>query len=94
MPYIKPEQRELLDPVIDAVAEEIIAIDRSSAESQWTGMMNYAVSRLAVKLLPARNYNSMSRMHGVLADVPMEWYRRMMAPYEDEKIAQNGDVYE
>lgn len=94
MPYIKPEQRELLDPLINDLAKTITAIEHSSAESQWPGLLNYAVTRLAVKLLPVLNYNSMSRMHGVLADVPMEWYRRMMAPYEDEKIAQNGDVYE
>ena len=33
-------------------------------------------------------------MVGVLECAKLELYRRMAAPYEDEKIEDNGDVYE
>jgi len=38
-------------------------------------------------------YAEMSAVRGVLADVSSEFYRRKMAPYEDMKREENGDVY-
>ncbi|MEM1978824.1 MAG: hypothetical protein QXL72_07940 [Candidatus Caldarchaeum sp.] len=50
------------------------------------------VSRLILGLYPPSYFNY-NRALGVLAAVSHELYRRRVAPYEDEKIKQHGDVH-
>lgn len=91
MPYIGKVARLHLDPAITELETRITS----------AGDLNYAITRLAVLILQrgvtdyARgpNYAQMSNIHGVLADVAAEFYRRVMAPYEDMKMKENGDVY-
>ena len=40
-----------------------------------------------------KNYTNINEVIGVLECAKLELYRRVAAPYEDEKIEQNGDVY-
>jgi len=40
-----------------------------------------------------KGYFHYNRAMGVLASAMQEFYRRRVAPYEDVKIAENGDVY-
>ena len=35
-----------------------------------------------------------ARVGAGLADVSEEFYRRVMAPHEDQKMKENGDVYQ
>ena len=39
------------------------------------------------------HYQQFNDVMGVLACAQAEVYRRLVAPYEDEKIKENGDVY-
>jgi hypothetical protein len=41
-----------------------------------------------------RNYANINEVIGVLECAKLEIYRRVAAPYEDEKIDQNGDVFD
>jgi len=41
----------------------------------------------------AEGYTTYNEVVGVLECAKLEMYRRAVAPYEDEKIAENGDVY-
>lgn len=88
MPYINPSER----PVVDA----LINYDRLIGLTP--GQVNYLLTRIIVRWmksnLPYTSYASRSRAHGILQDVATEWYRRMIAPYEDQKCRDNGDVYE
>lgn len=85
MPYIKKEARELLDPEIDA----LIARLRNVID----GNVNYTITRLIDALYGQGGYAVYNRAMGVLDCVAREFYRRRVAPYEDEKIEENGDVY-
>jgi hypothetical protein len=38
------------------------------------------------------SYTEMQHVIGTLECVKMEMYRRMLSPYEDAKIAENGDI--
>ena len=38
------------------------------------------------------NYQTMNDIMGALAGAQIEFYRRKVAPYEDTKIKDNGDV--
>ncbi len=95
MPYISKPKRKILDPVLDKVAPLV----------NCPGDLNYAITKLTSAFLD--NYNVISRgiggplryddynaAMGVLGCAKLELYRRMVAPYEDIKCEENGDVYD
>ncbi len=58
------------------------------------GELNYAITRLISNYLgPEMDYARLNSITGVLHDVAVEFDRRVVAPYEDKKIQENGDVY-
>ena len=54
--------------------------------------MNYLISTL-MNAFYERNYADLNAAIGVLECAKMEFYRRVVAPYEDTKIKANGDVF-
>ena len=40
------------------------------------------------------SYHAYNEIIGVLECVKQEFYRRMVAPYEDKKCEENGDVFQ
>lgn len=58
------------------------------------GELNYAIHQLISNYLEnsKHNYQTCNDIMGVLSCVGAEFYRRVIAPYEDKKIIQNGDV--
>ena len=87
MPYIKPEYRGWIETGISELLDAI-EIDESSKD----GKLNYAITRLIDELYEP-SYSQYNRAIGVLECVKLELYRRLVAPYEDTKISENGDVY-
>jgi len=94
MPYIKKEYRPELDKHIEEIAE---AIKKMAAEEGYdgafAGFLNYTCTRLALKVIPARRYWAIALITGVFKNIADEFYRRYGAPYEEEQIKKNGDVY-
>lgn len=87
MPYIKPEDRAPLDPLIDQLCAAL-------PDETLAGSLNYVVSRLCAGLLDGHtNYARINELVGALECIKLELYRRVAAGYEDTKITQNGDVY-
>ena len=86
MPYIREEERQALD----------VAIDELYSHLTSPGRLNYAITRLILNYMPRQaeaSYQMVAEVTGVLENVKQEFYRRYAAPYEDRKIAENGDVY-
>jgi hypothetical protein len=81
MPYIVNGAREQLD-------------DGGLPNS--AGELNYVISSLVDEYLQeyGKNYTNINEVIGVLECAKLELYRRVAAPYEDDKIDQNGDVYD
>ena len=84
-------------PYIDGNARERLS---SGSAPDGPGELNYAVTRLVdeyLKRLAERDgrlrYAHVNEAVGVLECAKLELYRRIAAPYEDEKIDENGDVY-
>jgi hypothetical protein len=92
VPYIAPEDRLALDAAVDGLAEAIRA-KAAERDGAFEGYLNYAITRLALEVIPSRRYASIARMTGVLENVKQEFYRRYAAPYEDEQREHSGDVY-
>lgn len=80
MPYIKKDARQALAQVRDPVTP---------------GELNYALTLLCDEYLQRKgvNYQHISEVVSSLEGAKLEFYRRVAAPYEDTKIAENGDVY-
>lgn len=78
-------------PYIDAAARE--RVDKEGHPSN-AGELNYQITRLVLEFLGASpRYQDFNNAIGVLECAKLEVYRRMVAPYEDKKITENGDVY-
>ena len=83
MPYIKREQREeLSDP-------------HANQFPRNAGELNFAFSAFADKYIEGRglNYQNINDVIGALEGAKMEFYRRVVAPYEDKKAIENGEVF-
>lgn len=84
MPYIPQEDRARI------AAESLSGI----LEPQTPGELNYLVTVLCTNYLDVfgRSYTNFNAVVGALECVKLELYRRRIAPYEDNKIEENGDV--
>jgi len=87
MPYIKKDAR----PAIDVLLAPVIKHLQSLPEQEQDGVFNYTITKIIKNLYPKR-YFHFNRALGVLSAVTHELYRRVIGPYEDEKIRENGDV--
>ena len=87
MPYIK---RKLRKPLNELLSPLITHLKKLPIEEQ-DGALNYSITKILINLYP-KKYFHLNRSLGVLSAVQKEWYRRHIAPYEDQKIQENGDV--
>ena len=89
MPYIKQEDRQYYDGLID----EMVSVIRDNNErTGLSGTLNYIITRLVKGAYGECRYNDYNSIVGLLECAKMELYRRSVAPYEDTKIEENGDV--
>jgi len=82
MPYVKQERRPELDYVVEAMKYAKVKAD---------GDLNYILYKFC-KYNIAPSYNNFKNFCGELHQAATEIERRLLAPYEDEKIIENGDV--
>ena len=87
MPYIKKEQR----PEIDALVNPLIEHIKNLPVEDQDGSLNYAITKTIKGIYPIK-YFHINRALGVLSAVTQEFYRKIVGPYEDIKIKENGDV--
>jgi hypothetical protein len=59
------------------------------------GELNYAMSQLIRSYIAmnGKSYTTLNAVAGVLSCLSMEVYRRITAPYEQEKCNEHGDVF-
>jgi hypothetical protein len=60
------------------------------------GDLNYILTKACnayLNRLLVKNYQGYNDVIGALECCKLEMYRRSIAPYEDNKIAEHGDVY-
>jgi hypothetical protein len=81
MPYIKQERRA--------------DVAKNFGVADTAGELNFFITNyITGYYLPeSPSYSDFNEVVGVLESVKLEFYRRMVAPYEDQKIKENGDVY-
>jgi hypothetical protein len=86
MPYITKDRRDILDRYV---------IRDLSSRPNNEGELNYLFTRLAMEYLnfKGHTYTHMGDVIGALENAKLEFYRRIVAPYEDLKRTANGDVF-
>lgn len=84
MPYIKPERRTLFDAYLEACADQILN----------KGDFNYCIYKLASLLVDriGENYQNLGMCSSAMENAKLEWYRKRVAPYEEQKVDENGDI--
>jgi len=86
MPYIKQRDRE--------------ALSDGSLFPYDEGDLAYVLTEKTLRFLyggagkTALGFSDYATAMGIIECVKLELYRRMVAPYEDKKMKENGDVYE
>jgi len=83
MPYIEeiPIRRKL---------DELIFSFLGLGKESITGKLNYFICKLA--WYTCRNYEDYRNFIGEIEAAKLEIYRKQIAPYEDTKIEENGDI--
>jgi hypothetical protein len=82
MPYIEVTARPSLDDHLRTTAA--------------VGELNYASTHLILKFIREQgglSYTTANAAIGALECAKLELYRRLVVPYEDNKVAEKGDVY-
>ncbi len=82
MPYIKQSERPRCDLVIEQMQESDIKAN---------GDLNYILFKYCKENIQP-SYNNYKNYIGELQETVAEIRRRLLAPYEDAKIEENGDV--
>lgn len=85
MPYIKQNQRELLDVNIHDLLHYI----------GHKGDLNYVICQIVGSLIlrdEGISYLQISEWIDGVHDAECELRRRLLEPYENDKITENGDV--
>lgn len=86
MPYIKQERRKALNEFCESIA----------AELKEPGELNYVISYILLLLLKKQGmrYKNICTAIGELEAAKLEFYRKIVSPYEESKISENGEVGE
>lgn len=79
MPYIPTKDRDQLD---------------AGARPETPGELTYVLCRIAIEYVRRRGvrFITMCEALGALQAASLEFYRRAVAPYEDAKAAEAGDL--
>jgi len=82
MPYIKEEDRPVMDQIVDSM--DVLGV-------QANGDLNYILYAFCKRYVKP-SYNNYKNFCGELRQCATEIERRLLGPYEDVKIRENGDV--
>lgn len=86
MPYITHKRANDIQPIIEELAEHVFN----------EGELNYAMSHLAALYMKQRDENPSyalrNTVHGTFHSAGAEFYRQVVAPYEEMKAADPDNV--
>jgi len=91
MPYIPQKDRDRYDKEVDAIVDKLVALENNQLVK---GHHNYIMYTLALKLVEkiGIKYATLQDIVGTFDCCKMEFYRKVIADYEEKAITLNGDV--
>jgi hypothetical protein len=101
MPYIDKNLRRRVETAAGwlegDVVETLCETIRALPDDKRDGAVNYVISTIVARSMKPKDgwrYNSLLRAYGTFCAAAAEFYRRLVAPYEDKAISKNGDIPE
>jgi hypothetical protein len=90
MPYIKSEDRYNIEYLLRNIRRAI-----NNNEINTCGELNFMITTILHTFIEKQgcNYSNLNNVIGLLECIKQEYYRRIVADYEDKKIEENGDIY-
>lgn len=92
MPYIVQDRRDALDPAIEQMLTALRGLELDDESNNTQGNINYIFTRILKAVYPGGRYQEINDAMGVLHSCSFEYYRKVAAPYEDQKEFENGSV--
>ena len=90
MPYINKDVRSIFEPELDQIGR---VLRQEKDPLKRSGQVTFVITELLLAAYPEKQYALMALVDGILGTASKEYYRRRTAPYEDLKIAENGEIY-
>ena len=86
MPYVTKERR-------DALTRTLLPLPDTA---KTAGELNYMITTLLIKYWEEHGhiYKTINDISGACTEALAEFRRRIVGKYEDQKIKENGDVYD
>ena len=83
MPYITKDRRFVIEPLYEEQVPDT------------AGELNFVLTWVIKRYMEHKglSYATINDIIGALEGAKTEFYRRVVVPYEDQKIKENGDVY-
>jgi len=86
MPYIKKEDRKQFEAALTDLSNTLHS-------TSTPGDLNYIFSRIAnMYLSHGLKYQKINDVIGALEGCKLELYRKVVVPYEEQKIKENGNI--
>lgn len=81
--------------VTQEAKDRVALVYQPKGSPQNAGEMNYLFSLIIQRYLAefGKNYQHINDCLGALGCASQEFYRKVVIPYEDQKIKENGDAY-
>jgi hypothetical protein len=89
MPYIQQSDRDKFN-LQSVEGQPVIPLEKI----ETCGELNYIITLICHNYIKRKGlrYQNINDVMGALEGAKTEFYRRVAAPYEDQKIIENGDV--
>lgn len=90
MPYITSDDRVHLE----MLGREIVTLSDIGRNCRTSGELNYTITRIIHGYFKERGgrYQQVNDIVGALEGAKLEFYRKIVAPYEEIKEKENGSV--
>ena len=97
MPYIAPKDRDRFDLLINELVKRIkIEADDYGYDGAFAGLCNYTCLNIVLKVVRLQfgkfRYWMSPIIRGIFFDMALEFYNRVVTPYEKKQIKKNGDL--
>lgn len=92
MPYVQEADKLYLQR---AGLLEVVQAIKDYPQEDREGVVNYTISTIVAETMKPETgwrYKWLNRAYGTFHSAATEFYRRLVAPYEDNCIEKNGDI--
>jgi len=92
MPFIEPGRRELIDTILCESSTLTEFIAKLSLSGELDSAIAYIIYKILKQSYEFGSWTYKAKSLKILSDVDKEYYERILKPYADKKIKENGPI--